>query len=271
VFQEPYDFRDESEALHRLLAPRAADAFRTPTRFKGWTIDDILRHLHLWNHAADESAFDPAAFAVRARRLQADLARGVRLTRIEATWHDGAGGQVLLGAWRVRVADMTARWAGENPKRRVAWVGPDMSLRSSITARLMETWAHGQAIYDVLGVERVDTDRIRGIAQLGVNTFRWTFTNRRLEPPTPVPHVRLRAPSGATWTWNEPSETDVVEGTATEFCQTVTQVRHVADKALRVAGEPARRWMAIAQCFAGPAEDPPAPGTRVRAGAAALG
>jgi len=40
------------------------------------------------------------------------------------------------------------------------------------------------------------------------------------------------------------------------------------DTALQVVGAPANRWMAIAQCFAGPPEDPPVPGTRVRAGAA---
>jgi hypothetical protein len=32
-------------------------------------------------------------------------------------------------------------------------------------------------------------------------------------------------------------------------------------------GEPARRWMAFAQCFAGPPENPPAPGARVPKGA----
>jgi len=262
VFQAAYDFRDESEALHRLLAPLGAEDFRRRTSFKGWTIDDVVRHLHLWNHAADESAFAPEAFAARKQALLADLARGVALARIEAVWHDGSSGPTLRDAWHTAVADMAPRWAGEDPARRVTWVGPDMSLRSSITARLMETWAHGQAVYDLLGVRRQDTDRIRGIALLGVSTFRWTFTNRRLEPPADLPHVRLTAPSGAIRTWNEPSATNLVEGSATEFCQTVTQVRNVADTQLRVVGEAARRWMAIAQCFAGPPEDPPAPGTR---------
>jgi len=55
-----------------------------------------------------------------------------------------------------------------------------------------------------------------------------------------------------------------VEGRAVEFGQVVTQTRNVADTNLRVVGEPARRWMAIAQCFAGPPEDPPTPGARVR-------
>jgi uncharacterized protein (TIGR03084 family) len=137
-----------------------------------------------------------------------------------------------------------------------------MSVRSSITARLMETWAHGQAIYDALGVERADADRIRNIAVLGVNTFGWTFRNRRLQVPHQMPYVRLTAPSGALWEWGEPSETERVEGTATEFCQVVTQTRNVQDTALCVNGDIATEWMSIAQCFAGPPEQPPYPGTR---------
>jgi uncharacterized protein (TIGR03084 family) len=137
-----------------------------------------------------------------------------------------------------------------------------MSVRSSITARLMETWAHGQEVYDQLGVVRVDGDRIKNIAVLGVNTFSWTFANRKLEAPCPTPHVRLAAPSGAIWEWNEDILSDRVEGGATEFCQVVAQTRNLADTSLRVTGEVATRWMTIAQCFAGPVSDPPAPGTR---------
>jgi uncharacterized protein (TIGR03084 family) len=76
--------------------------------------------------------------------------------------------------------------------------------------------------------------------------------------------VRLLAPSGACWEWNAPSDTNRVEGDAVEFCQVVTQVRNIADTRLRVTGESARRWMSIAQCFAGAPADPPAPGTRFR-------
>jgi uncharacterized protein (TIGR03084 family) len=127
-----------------------------------------------------------------------------------------------------------------------------MSVRTGITARLMETWAHGQAVYDLLGVERIDTDRIRNIAQLGVNTFGWTFKTNGQTPPEVVPYVRLVAPSGAVWTFNAPSDTDRIEGSATEFCQVVTQVRNIADTQLTVVGDAAQRWMSIAQCFAGP-------------------
>ena len=53
-----------------------------------------------------------------------------------------------------------------------------------------------------------------------------------------------------------------VEGAAVDFCKVVTQTRNVADTALRVSGPVAADWMTIVQCFAGPPEDPPAPGTR---------
>jgi hypothetical protein len=54
-----------------------------------------------------------------------------------------------------------------------------------------------------------------------------------------------------------------IEGREVEFGQVVTQTRNIPDTSLRVIGEPARCWMAIAQCFAGPPEDPPAPRARV--------
>ena len=161
---------------------------------------------------------------------------------------------------------MTGRFAAADPQQRLRWAGPDMSARSSITARLMETWAHGQEVYDALGVERVDTDRIRNIATLGVQTFGWSFRVHGLEVPSRAPHVRLTAPSGATGRGTTRAKTSAIEGDATSFCQVVTQTRNIADTALRVRGETATKWMAIAQCFAGSAQAPPPPGTRFRAG-----
>jgi uncharacterized protein (TIGR03084 family) len=80
--------------------------------------------------------------------------------------------------------------------------------------------------------------------------------------PDTLPCVCLTAPSGARWTWHEPAHGEAITGSATAFCQVVTQTRNVADTDLVVVGETANRWMAIAQCFAGPPVDPPAPGTR---------
>jgi len=261
MIQQVTDFRDESEALYGLMQPLDEEAFDTVTQFKRWTFNDILGHLHLWNHAADLSLADEAAFQAFLGEVMQSVASG-SLRAFERQWLAGLSGRELLEHWHGFVLEMVDRFGAADPQARVKWAGPDMSVRSSITARLMETWAHGQAIYDALGVERADADRIRNIAVLGVNTFGWTFRNRRLEVPPRIPYVRLTAPSGALWEWGEPSETERVEGTATEFCQVVTQTRNVQDTALCVNGDIATEWMSIAQCFAGPPEQPPYPGTR---------
>ncbi|NKC13092.1 MAG: hypothetical protein GKR94_13090 [Gammaproteobacteria bacterium] len=80
--------------------------------------------------------------------------------------------------------------------------------------------------------------------------------------PSPIPYVRLTVPSGAIWAFHEASETDRIEGGAAEFCHVVTQGRNIADTTLKVVGESAKRWMNVAQCFAGPPREPPAPGER---------
>ena len=264
MFEQPADFLAESTALHRLLADRDASTLAQPTRFKRWTIDEILRHLHVWNQAAALSLTDEPAFLAMMARLRAVREQGGHLRDFEAQQTGGLAGPALRSAWYAGCEATAQAFAPADPKRRLKWAGPDMSARSSISARLMETWAHAQAIWDRLGVERQDGDRIRNIVTLGVNTFGWTFAVHRQDPPAAPPHLRLRAPSGALWTWHEASETDLIEGSATEFCQVVTQVRNIADTRLRVRGEAATRWMAIAQCFAGGPEQPPAPGTRFR-------
>ncbi|SVE14234.1 uncharacterized protein METZ01_LOCUS467088, partial [marine metagenome] len=82
----------------------------------------------------------------------------------------------------------------------------------------------------------------------------------------PAPYVELTAPSGEVWSFNEYSEESFVEGSAVEFCHVVTQGRHIQDVNLTVSGDVAHQWMAIAQCFAGPPENPPEPGSRLAKG-----
>jgi uncharacterized protein (TIGR03084 family) len=255
------DFLDESRALHALVAPLSDDALQTRTAFKDWTIEDVIGHLHVWNIAADLSLTDPDGFQAFFREVAAGLDGG-GLKPFERRWLASLQGRALVAAWEGYLAAMAARFAAADPARRVKWAGPDMSVKSSITARLMETWAHGQEVYDVLGVVRRNEDRLRNIVVLGVNTYAWTFKNRGLEPPGPMPHLRLTAPSGALWTYGDDQLADRIEGLAEEFCQVVTQTRNIADTALAVTGPAATAWMAIAQCFAGAPADPPAPGTR---------
>ncbi len=256
------DFREESEALHALVSPLDNKALDEPTAFKGWTIATVIRHLHVWNLAAEMSLKSDGSFEAYYAKLAEQLAKGGKMSAFETAWVDGLTGRALVSAWKNGFAETAARFALADPAARVKWAGPDMSVRSSLTARLMETWAHGQEVYDVLGAVRKNGDRIRNIVVLGNNTYGWTFKVRGEDPPSPRPHVRLTAPSGEIWTYNDPSENELVEGLAEEFCQVVTQTRNIADTKLKAVGPNAVNWMSKAQCFAGAAEPPPPPGTR---------
>ena len=257
--QQAEDFRAESEALFALLEGADPHGFDEPTQFKSWTINAVLQHLHFWNEMAGLQLTDEGELVAR---LKAMASSGGSMRAFEAAHLGGLSGAALLRAWRAGVHTTADLFAKADPKQRLKWAGPDMSARSSITARLMETWAHGQEVYDHLGVVRENADRIQNIVVLGVNTFGWTYKTRGETPPGPMPFLKLTAPSGDVWTYGETSDQDSIEGLAEEFAQVVTQVRNIADTNLKVTGAIAADWMAKAQCFAGGPETPPAPGTR---------
>jgi len=260
------DFCDECDALHSALENAPAEAWVEPTQFKGWTFDDILGHLYFFDHAAEIAARSRDEIQALFCEIAAASATGVSLIDYSRRWLDGCAGSDLLERWRGQYQRLADVYAAFEPDHRLAWAGPDMSARSFMSARQMETWAHGQAIFDALGIDRVEHDRLRNIAVMGVNTFGWTFRVNRREVPAVRPYVRLTSPSGALWEWNEPATAERVEGSAVDFCRVVTQTRNLLDTNLAVTGDVARQWMESAQCFAGPPERPPAPGTRFKQG-----
>ena len=266
MLQQSEDWRAEADELHRFLTTLDDADWSRPTGFLGWTPWDVVAHLHYFDRVSQASLAGRDAFAELRDRLVEQYRRGVPNAEIARAELGDLAPAELLAQWQATYRDVAARLGGSDPKRRLPWFGPDMGVRMFTTARLMETWAHGQAVYDLKGARRTATDRLEHVATIGVKTYGWTFANRGLEPPGPPPYVRLVAPSGAVWQWNEPSDTDYVRGSALDFCQTVTQTRNVADTALEYAGDAASRWMAIAQCFAGGPVDPPKPGTRLPKG-----
>ncbi|MBQ4826753.1 TIGR03084 family protein [Leisingera sp. HS039] len=262
--QQAEDFRAESRALAAFLEDLPEAEFRRATQFKGWTIDHVLGHLHLFNAAAEAALQGDEAFAAFIAPVLRHMQAGQPILDCQFPWLNGLSGRALFEAWRLGAESCADAFAKANPKQRLKWIGPDMSALSSVTARQMETWAHGQEVFDLLGLERQEQDRIRNIAHLGVATYGWSFRNRGLAVPEPAPYVQLTGPSGAVWDWNAPQDREFVKGSAVEFAQVVTQVRSIADSGLQLSGETAASWMNIAQCFAGPPETPPGKGIRYK-------
>lgn len=265
MLQESQDLRAEADELRAFLDTLGEDDWSRPTQFMGWTPWDVVAHLHYFDRVSLLALRDQAAFAAKRRELIESLGRGLGNAEIARAELGELRPAELLARWHGTCCEMADELGSSAPDRRLPWFGPDMGVRMFTTARYMETWAHGQEVYDLMKVARRHSDRIRNIAVIGVKTFGWTFVNRGQQPPGPPPYLRLVAPSGAIWEWNEPSDSETIRGEAVEFCQVVTQVRNVADTSLEVVGEVAKRWMAIAQCFAGGPVDPPKPGERTGA------
>ena len=162
----------------------------------------------------------------------------------------------LLTGWRIGRAALGRALTTVPEGRKLPWFGPPMSAASMATARLMETWAHGQDVADALGVTRTPTARLRHVAHLGVRTrdFAYQLNDRRV-PAEPF-RIDLIGPGGELWAWGPADAAQRVTGPALDFCLLVTQRRHRSELAVHAEGADAAEWLGIAQAFAGP----PGPG-----------
>jgi uncharacterized protein (TIGR03084 family) len=246
------DLAAEHAELVGMLAGRPDETWALVTPAPGWTIHDQVAHLAHFDWVTRTAVSDPETFD-RLREAVGDYDGGLQ------AYVDSIG---PANASRDG-ADMLAWWSRENQRlrdavlaaterQRVPWFGPSMSLASKVTARIMETWAHGQDVADTLGARRVPTDRLRHVARIGVLAMPNSFATHGLEVPTDPIRVALTAPSGSTWEWGEADATHSVTGPAEDFCLVVTQRRHVTDTDLVVEGSAATAWIEVAQAFAGP-------------------
>jgi uncharacterized protein (TIGR03084 family) len=258
------DLIAEHDSLDLIVAELGPGAFEQMTPSAGWTIADQLAHLAFVDCVAATAIVDPDRFAAHRAAFVAAATAGTeavdRFTRDAGSDREPAA---LLASWRANRADLMTASATLADNSRVPWLGPSMSARSFLTARLMETWAHGQDIVDTVGATRPATDRLQHIARLGVLTRGWSYRNRGLEEPHYPVVVVLSAPSGERWSLGDPDATDRVEGPAQDFCLVVTQRRHLDDTAIRTVGDAPRDWLLRAQAFAGLPTDGPARGGRV--------
>jgi uncharacterized protein (TIGR03084 family) len=250
------DLADEQTSLDEVVSPLDAEQWSRVTASPGWTVFDQIAHLAYFDDRASVAVSDPERFR---RDLDEMLARMANESIDEITLgalralspHD------LVARWRESRQLLNAAAKAPSDESRVLWYGPSMGAKSFLTARLMETWAHGVDVVDALGVVRAPTDRLRHVAQLGFITRRWSYTVRgETEPPGTV-RLELTGPRGDLWRWGPDDAEDSIEGSAEEFCLVVTQRRHPSDTSL-LAGELGTNWLQRAQAFAGgPSEGPP--------------
>lgn len=252
------DLVAECSALDGVVAAIESEAWSTPTPSPGWTVADQVGHLAAVDWRGALAINDPDTFVEDAKVL---------MKRVMETGDDSfmleepraMSPSQLLDWWRLgrqELVDASMRLESDS---RLPWYGPSMGAQSFLTARLMETWAHGTDVTDALGTVIPPSARLRHIAHLGVITRTFVYKNRGLESPAGDVRVELIGPGDAVSVWGDVESEHQVRGPIEDFCLVVTQRRNIADTGLELTGDLAIDWMSKAQAFAGPPTNGPAP------------
>ena len=242
----------EHAALDARVGGLSPQAWALPTPAAGWSVADQVSHLSYFDAKAVLALTDPRAFAAHLEVDGRALAAGTGATPDVILGRSVPPGE-LLADWRAGRATLLDAIARTEGSARVRWYGPAMSATSFVTARLMETWAHGQDVADALGLEPVVSDRLRHVLFLGYRARPYAFAVHGVEDPGTAVALEATAPDGSLWRWGEPGAPERIAGPALDLALVFTQRRHPADTAALAEGPLAAQWLAIAQAFAGPA------------------
>ena len=169
------DLKAQYQEFDDLVAALDAKKWRTITPFFHWTIFDQVAHIAFFDHEALLAIEDEVSFRERAKGVMKTV-KGRGSWPIYMNPLLGLDEPVeLLPFWRDIRTRLLRRLGAKTPQDRLPWYGPNMSTRSFATARLMETWAHAQDVFDTLRIKRINGSRLRHIAHIGVKTFGWSF------------------------------------------------------------------------------------------------
>jgi len=251
------DLVDEQESLDVVVRDLTDEQWYLPTASPGWTVFDQVAHLAYFDERAALALSDPEEF----RRERDEVFSRAGLQSLDdITLKDlrTLSPHELLIRWRAARSSLDDAAGAWDEDTRVDWYGPSMSAKSFLTARLMETWAHGTDVTEALRISREPTDRLVHVVRLGVVTRPWSYRVRGEEPPQATVNVELYGPHGDIWRVGPDDADEVVRGSAEEFCLVVTQRRHLDDTNL-ATGVLGRHWLLRAQAFAGAASVGPTP------------
>ncbi|MEX2557631.1 MAG: maleylpyruvate isomerase family mycothiol-dependent enzyme [Actinomycetota bacterium] len=235
----------EQKELEELLRRQPPEAWLTLTPAAGWDVRDQVSHLA----DTEEIAYDTTTGGPRQLNREA-----LSFTSPEAFTESGCDkGRKMQTAevleWWVSGAARTRdALEGKDPKERVPW-GLGMAARTLVTARMMETWAHGLDIRAALGEKPNLTPRLRDIAWLIFRALPYGFNYAKREMPAGTLRLELDF-DGERWVLGPEDADNVITGDAEEFCRLGVQRLKLADTTtLKVNGRLAEEALQVARAF----------------------
>jgi uncharacterized protein (TIGR03084 family) len=236
----------EQLGIEEILRSLSPEQWSAPTPAEPWDVRDQVTHLADF----DEVAIDTATGGPRQINDEA-----VRIGFDEYTeWARRKGLEKSPAEMLDWYADNGARLramfrAKPDPKERVPW-GLGMSVRTLVTARLMEHWAHGLDIRAALGIAPNASPRLRSVAFLVYSAMAYAFQVAKVTPP-PGRTLRVELSyEGSTWEFGPADADDLITGEALEYCMVgVQRLRHTEAATLVAKGPLAEMALEHARAY----------------------
>ncbi|MDC0773528.1 TIGR03084 family metal-binding protein [Streptomyces sp. HD] len=238
------DLVAEGDELDALVSAQIDWTKSTPAA--GWTIAHQIAHLASADANVLVAVRTPDAFGAVLKKAEA---AGSQYADLDAAAGAAKPRSVLLEQWRAGRTEVVAALRGIPLDHGFPWYGSRLTAALMVPLRLMETWAHGQDIFDALGVSRRPTGRLHHVASLGVIGRELSFHAAQLPVPSEPFRVELTGPDGPTWAWGPEDAVQRVQGSALDFCLRVTRRRSRTETDLTAVGEDAQKWLDIARVF----------------------
>lgn len=121
--QQAQDFWDIHQQLYALVADLPDDQWPRESQFKGWTITDIIRHLHFWDDAVLLALQEPEKFAELRKKMIIFMGKGASLPAFEASILGDLSPAILREKWHDCAVSLKNGFADADPKARIPWVG----------------------------------------------------------------------------------------------------------------------------------------------------
>ncbi|MEV6040922.1 TIGR03084 family metal-binding protein [Nonomuraea sp. NPDC052116] len=238
------DLVAEGDELDALVSAQAD--WSKPTPAAGWTIAHQIAHLASADANVLIAIRTPEAFDAVLKQAEA---AGSQYADLDAAAGAAKPRSALLEQWRAGRTEVAAALRDVPRDHGFPWYGSQLTTALMVPLRLMETWAHGQDVFDALGVSRRPTSRLRHVAALGVVGRELSFYAAQLPVPAEPFRVELTGPDGQNWAWGPEDAVQRVQGSALDFCLRVTHRRSRAQTDLTAVGDDAQKWLDIARVF----------------------
>ena len=240
------DLGAEQRELQAHLRNVDRDAWLRPTPARGWDVRDTIAHLA----DTDEMAIATAIGLPGSINERAEVAASGEDLTYQGVLHGRRrSGAEVLAWWESTTAAEHDMFVALDPNLRVPW-GIGMRAPSFVTARLMETWAHGLDVCAAIGIEPRDSDRLGHVAWLATRALPYAYSLAGREPPADPVRVELTLPSGAAWTFGPIDAENRITGPAGEYCRVFVHRLKLADaRGLRADGPAATAALSVARAF----------------------